>query len=260
MRDFKELLERLVKAKLNHEELKLEIAREIFLAHNLFTKNNEWQKFLDDLGLNGQRQLAKLSHFYYFLFREKFQNKPEEIRDEIILITISSIIEDLMTVKKYKTFSEWYKYECSEETKGKANKKINKDKHVNFLWNEYNKVYGCRKKVINFFKGYLNKDDQKELLSSFEKYNKRSKKLEKLTRLRDLAEAIYGMRNDFIHKAKMKTFCGDNILFVGALIDGHPYSIKLQADKFVQIFEKGFINYYIDKYKSKDGQKQKKSS
>ncbi len=253
MRSYKSLLQNIIfnskkELPLSFNELELEIAKEIFREYGYFLKDEEWNIFLNNLESKYIKKLTKLVHFYFFLCREKIEDN--NIEDEIVLITITSIIEDLMSDFPYKEFNKWYKSECKKEFKKEAEQKDSLDDMIFFLWEEYKKHHGAARKVVKFFESYIDKIDEPRLTSSIEVYNKKINRFEKCTEIKQIARLLYQMRSDFVHEAKIKKFKSeDSINSLYTKIGKKSCDLDLSLEDFIDVFEKAFINFFISKAK-----------
>jgi hypothetical protein len=168
--------------------------------------------------------------FYEFFSLSEFCLSLRTIKDDFVkLVMITSIIEKLNSKQPYITFSQW----LSQRKKGSELE----NEHINKIWNEYNKIYGCSGKFRTYFQKYLNQKEQIELLTTllisdtvngnlefvpFLCYDKKTcsqfvthckighvfancpafnnKKLVK-DGIREFAEFLYNLRNKFVHDA-----------------------------------------------------------
>lgn len=248
MKNFKEILQKIIfssqkQLPMTLQAVKLEIAKEIFRKHNCFIEEKDWENFLDNLNEKDHEKLVNLSHFYFFICREQFIR--DNVRDEIVLVAITSIIESIMSEIKYKDFKSWYDSEFKKSKVDESFEKITIDKKINFLWNEYLKKYGATKKVEKFFDIYIKEENKDILLASIEKYNNVSKKFEKFKNIKSVAKLLYQMRSDFVHSARMRGFNPKWSIGLATKIGENYYDLKLQTRKFVDVFEQAFIEYFI---------------
>ncbi len=200
----------------------LTMVRELFCSYEEgFLNDHVWNSFLKTLGCSRMIELIELTGFYYRIVQPLNENG---ICDELRLIAIASLIEKMMASEKFKTFFEWYKDAhgqdvISDLTKAKE---------------EYDLIFGCTKKIRNYFSDYLDPRDQKLLIGSFDK----------VMSIEKIANWFYQMRNEFVHQAKLRNFCPSDVTSVGVFVNKKPIMISVTIEQFINIFEKSFVIFW----------------
>lgn len=252
MKKFEDILLSIVmhsnkKLPLTSDQIKLYIAKNIFNEHGYFLTDNDWDNFVQKLDEDSKDKLAKLSHFYYFLFRKEVSKTS--VRNELILVTITSIIEAMMSEIKFIDFHSWFASKKSKAFIDEANKQTDLKKSLDYLWDEYIKRFGASKKIHVFFNNYLSKEDVKILLRSIKKWDNVKEDFVEFENIPSLSKVLYQMRSDFVHEAKMRNFCENDSMGYLIMIGKKCYDLKLTRNDFIKIFEKCFINYFSEKVK-----------
>ena len=120
---------------------------------NIFCSKEEmteyWNRFSE---IGEDLTIFTISQFYVFL-----KQIEERKYDSLRLIMLTSIIEKLNSKEDHLTFPEWI---------SKENKKEELKKRGLSLWDEYNKIHGSSGKFRRFFKNYLSKDENIDLIRS----------------------------------------------------------------------------------------------
>lgn len=239
MKNHNELLE-------DYEKHKDKMEWEIFIAWNLFKKNNkfntldEWTNFLIKLNETQIKKMSKNSHFYYFLALPLPDIDDNKIRDEFRLVTIISIMEDLVSEIAYKDFFSWYE----------SNHNLNEWKNYSEIKENYLSKFGATRKFKSYIELYFDNNDIENCLKSIEKWHEDKKSFIELKSIDDLANFFYNMRSEFVHEARMQTFNRPEHLFAGVFVKGKHYCTKLEINNFLDIFERSFINFWVKKTNS----------
>lgn len=197
--------------------------------------------------------LENSAHFYFYICKPHIQEKiytaiqvksdeceERQIRDEIRIVGICSIIETLMTKENYKD-----PFEYLDSKYVKQNKIIENLENIRI---EYFNIYGLTKSVKEYFSKYIRIDDQKTLLNSLKKYDIDKKIFLELNDIDQLAALFYEMRSDFVHNIGMPQFCPLYAESSYFFKDKKSYSMEMNADTFLRIFEKSFVNYWTEKF------------
>ena len=176
--------------------------------------------------------------------------------DFIKVIMITSIIEKLSSKEDYIEFLEWV---SKKEKEGTLT-----CRDIKKVWNEYNKDFGCSWKFRSFFRDYLTKREQLELLISVSYYVRiddnrspslvplfcydkkvcKPKKLvcafgfidencpafkdEKILKdgIKEFADFLYNLRNRFVHDAHMFGLSEEAFGNTALLVTYVPYKFR----------------------------------
>ena len=220
--------------KKNGIERRLLIAREIFIKQSYCKENSEWENFLKVLNGDNKKRLGVLSHFYYFICRPFSQ--PDEIRDELRIVAITSLMEEMMSEEEYKTFFEWF------ESIYRGTNVISDYRKIK---EEYLDGFGLTKKVKSYFENYITDKDKKLLLSDIKVF--KNGKFSVFDDIDKIATFLYGMRSEFVHSAKMITLRPPGVSFATIVSGKKCFLFKISIGQFLSIFERSFVNYWAKK-------------
>lgn len=205
-----------------------------------FGSHSEFEEFFVQLEPVDKEKFLELSHFYYCWCRDP--DIYDVLDDSFKLIIMTSIIEALMSDQDFKEFNDWFYSECQEDIIIDAKEIDDLKGQIKFLWNEYKKVHGSTKKVKIFFDTYANEDDQNQLIRGFKPLDKRP------VTFNHIVKFLYKMRSNFVHNADM-VMLSDGRGSLGHVIDGRFLSIRMTIGGILEIFERGFIEYFKTRIK-----------
>ena len=203
----------------------------MFKAHG-----SDWDEIIQLLPKPNHRFMA-LAHFYYFICR--YPNKREkEIREELQLVGVISIIEALMSEIDYLGVFEYFKSTYpganSIEDMGKFRK-------------EYLEKFGASKKVREYFKKYISEGKEEVENFGIEIINKDKTGSCPLKRISQIADFFYDMRSNFVHNARMSYLRPPNASLTLTYVNEKSYIVKISIESFLKIFERSFVRCYKEK-------------
>ncbi|MCK9497538.1 MAG: hypothetical protein M0Q27_01810 [Candidatus Colwellbacteria bacterium] len=203
----------------------------------LFHKNGEnldnLTKTLDEVD---NKKLQEITHFYYFICSPE----DKEVRDELIIIGITSIMEALMQDPKYIDIFSYF-----DSVYPKQNKI---DDFKEFKRGYLNK-YGATRKVKSYINTYLSETDKEDLISSVDVWDNKKKSFNTLKNINEFSDLLYRMRSEFVHEAKMEHLNLAGCSFSVTVVDKCVFKIKINIREFKKIFERSFVKYWLSKCK-----------
>ncbi len=220
---------------LQRSDAALIVARDLFGGR--FRNDKKWDEFIKMLGEKETKKMSDLVWFYYHL--SKPYTDPGPIRDELRLITITSVIEALMSDHDYKDFLDWYRDKY----------KKNSIEDLKKAETEYLAEFGATSKVRLFFDTYFTQEEKNDLLEDIKPYPKPMDR-----NIKDVAKFFYDMRSEFVHSAQMSGFCPPEYILAGVVVKRKPYTVTLEVEGFMDTFEAAFARYWLKKagYESDD--------
>lgn len=205
-------------------------------AQNLFSKHGaDYERIKEKLqkAKDTKWRLAELTHFYYFICRpEKDEN---EVRDELRIVGITSLIEAMMESEGYQDVFTYFESNFSSK---------NSIEDVAQFKKEYLSKHGSNRKIVKYFESYFSKDDLEEFFESIKIWSQEKKNFIKFKKPEELAKFLYQMRSDFVHKADMKSFCPKSAHVALLHVGGKWYDVKIKMEKVLEVFEKSFVKYW----------------
>lgn len=217
-------------------------------------------------------RLAVQAHFYYFIC------KPDQsdVREELRIVGITSLIEAMMQEVKYKGPFEYFESEYRDQ---------NSIGDFKAFKAEYLAKYGAAKKVREYFDKYLSGNDKKILLASIKVYNEQNymagkeaemkaaydlvaidipkasamfDEVEKgktedndvfvpLKSIQEVAKLFYEMRSEFVHQAAMHNLKPSYSMLSLAKIGDDAVQFEISIEPFMKIFERSFVTYWKEK-------------
>ncbi len=211
-------------------EIKYLISKEIFNDNGYYKDNKDFDIFFNKLG-EKTKQLEIFSHFYYFICQPY---KNDEIRDELRLVGITSLIEGMMQKVEFKDFFQWFE----SDYKG-----VNEIKDYNKIKEEYLNKFGATKKVKFYFEKYVLEEDKENLFKCIKPF-KNNKVFKTFDSIQKIASFLYKMRSDFVHKARMKCLCPKGCSVACIVVNKKPYKVNIGMQEFMKIFERSFIAFW----------------
>ena len=185
-------------------------------------------------------RMATYSHFYYFICTpERTEPEANSTREELQIVGMTSLIEAMMEDVEYMDVFAYFKSEFKDK---------NTIEDFRAFEADYLGKYGATKKIVNYFDKYISKEDAIEVVDEIRVWSDQSRRFESLGDLERLARLLYQMRNDFVHKARMQSFCPTNISSSSTMIGHKIYNIRVDVGSVLRIFEKSFVNYWQKKY------------
>ena len=198
----------------------------------------DYDKWVNLLTNSQKEKIEEYTHFYYFICES-------ETREEFRLIGMNSLIETLMQEVEFKDVFNYFESEYKDTN-------IIKD-YQNFK-KEYLEKFGAAKKIKEYFRKYITEEDQKDLFSNVEvfKGNKDdvNGKYAPLENVDQFASFLYQMRSEFVHQAKMCNFCPSHCEAAVMEVGDKYYFTDLNINSIMKIFERSYVKYWIDKFKS----------
>jgi len=243
------------------------MAREIFLSRGSLLNEESFNNFYNRLCESDKNKLLELSYFYYWICQPGNSN----IREELRLVAITSMIESLMEKEKFKDFISWFK--------GEDFVAINSIDDFIKLEEQYFAHFGAAKKVKLFFELYVKQEDRDKILKNIErmhydpKADKQAKALmlldpsdpdqiknyieaypygkrESLSDINEFARLLYNMRSEFVHEARMQNLASSYSDLTCILVNGKGYTLnpEIGINELMGIFERSFVNFWQTKY------------
>ncbi len=226
----------------------LEEPKFVTFIQNIFTKyecdyEGIKNKFYSVFNDNPKKRdnLATLSHFYYFICTPDKINTSNLIREELQIVGITSLIEAMMEEFEYKDVFSYFASEFPDK---------NKIEDFQEFKNTYLIKYGATRKIVNYFKEYIPKEEADIVLSKIKKWSSKDKKSIPLSRLEELAKFLYQMRSDFVHNAEMRCLRPHNVNSASMKVGDNYYTLTAGIADVLSIFEKSFVTYWKKKYEA----------
>lgn len=213
---------------IDRSELYLLILKEIFNKDERYLK-----ELLDKLG-DKKEKLEKFAHFYYFIC-QPYANY-DDVREELRLIGITSLIEGMMQGMEYKGFFQWFE----------STYKVNKIEDYLKIKKEYLEQFGATRKIKYYFENYILEDDRESLLECIKPFTNQNGFV-RFNSIDKIAEFLYSMRSEFVHIARMHSLCPEDCHLAAICVDGKPYKVNIRISEFMKIFERSFINFWEKK-------------
>lgn len=215
----------------NLSQIKYLITEEIFKDNGHYKDNDDFGKFFNRLE-ERRKQLGIFSHFYYFICQPYKDNK--DVREELRLVAITSLIEGMMQETEFKDFFQWLE---------SSYKGINRIEDYEKIKEEYLNKFGATRKVKSYFEKYVLKDD-KEILFECIKPFRYNKNFIKFDSIEKIAQFLYNMRCEFVHEARMKCLCPEDCGVACIAVKKKPYKVNIGIQEFMKIFERSFIAFW----------------
>jgi len=216
----------------NLSRIKYLITKELFNSNNCYENNKDFEDFINKLEEKKLKKLEVLAHFYYFVC-QPYKNS-EDIREELRLVAITSLIEGMMQEVEYKDFFTWFE---------STYKKTNKIENYLKIKEEYLNKFGATRKIKTYFEKYISEDDKETLLKCIKPF-KANKKFMKFDSIEKIAQFLYKMRSEFVHEARMKYLCPEGCYVSCIIVKRKPYEINIGIREFIKIFERSFIEFW----------------
>jgi hypothetical protein len=207
----------------------IKFSRELF--HNNGENFNSLTKALDEAN---SKKLQEITHFYYFICSPE----DKEVRDELIIIGITSIMEALMQNPKYMDIFSYFKSVYPRQNRIDDFEEFKKD---------YLNKYGATRKVKSYINIYLSKKDKEDLISSIDIWDNSKTRFNKLKSIDEFSELLYRMRSEFVHEAKMEHLNLDGCHFSVTVVGKYVLKIKINIREFKEIFERSFVKYWSER-------------
>ncbi|MFA6177961.1 MAG: hypothetical protein WC694_03675 [Candidatus Paceibacterota bacterium] len=183
-------------------------------------------------------KISVLGHFYYFICTPDKTDK-KEVREELQIVGITSLIDALMGDIEYKDpfvyFESTYKGKNSIEDFAKFKK-------------EYHDKYSVNKKIVKYFNKYVSVEETENILESIKILKKKGEDEKSLKNLEELAKFLYQMRSDFVHCAEMTCFCPEYAFSSMLKIGKDYYIVSVNIATILELFEKSFVTFWQKKY------------
>lgn len=190
-------------------------------------------------------RLAIYAHFYYFICTPNLNpSSNTKIREELQLVGVASLIE-AMTVEidyEYKDFCDYFE----DNFPGK-----NSIDNYNLVKEEYRAAHGISKRIRNYFKEYISKEEAYSVINGIRVWDETNGKMIPMKKDTDeLANFIYQMRSDFVHRAEMRYLCPLDVDGAFLVIGKKWYELDKSVNilGFLKLFEKSFVKYWEKKY------------
>lgn len=179
-----------------------DVPAEAFFRNLFKSQGNDFDGLVKKFG----DPFTEYCRFYYWICRPD-QQAEGDIRDELRIIGVTSLIEALMTA-----FPGTHK----------SNKQT---------------------KIRTFFAHFY--ADGKEVIkeSGFERLGSGFSNL-KITDPIKVADIIYGMRNEFVHEAKMHGLKPGHVDWAGMSVQGEAFDIRITMNEFLRNFEASYVRYW----------------
>jgi len=216
------------RSNINRSELYLLILREIFNEDEPYLK-----ELLDKLG-DKKEKLEKSAHFYYYICQPYANNN--DVREELRLVGITSLIEGMMQGIEYKDFFQWFE----------SIYKVNKIEDYSKIKEEYLEQFGATRRIKSYFKNYILGDDKKSLLECIKLFTNRNGFV-RFNSIDKIAQFLYSMRSEFVHIARMHSLCPEDCHLAAIYVGGKSYKVNIKISEFMKIFERSFINFWEKK-------------
>ncbi|MBU4369344.1 hypothetical protein KKG58_01110 [Patescibacteria group bacterium] len=216
----------------NLSQIKYLITKELFNSNNCYKNNKDFEDFINKLEAKEIKKLEALAHFYYFIC-QPYKNS-EDIREELRLVAITSLVEGMMQEVEYKDFFSWFQSIYGQITKIENYSKIKE---------EYLATFGSTRKIKTYFEKYILEDDKETLLECIKPFRD-NKKFIKFDSIEKIAQFLYNMRCEFVHEARMKYLCPEGCHVSCIIVKRKPYKINIGIREFMKIFERSFIEFW----------------
>lgn len=216
---------------INLLQMKYLIAKEIFNDNNYYKNDDDFKNFFNKLERK-EKQLGNFAHFYYFICQPYKNN--EDIREELRLVAITSLIEGMMQEVKFKDFFTWFE---------STHKGVNKIEDYSKTREEYLNEFGATRRIKAYFEKYISEDDKEILLRCIGLF-KNSEGFIKFNSIGEVAIFLYKMRCDFVHEARMRCLCPEGFSFAGIVVKQEAYKVKIKMRDFIKMFERSFIAFW----------------
>ena len=205
-----------------------------------YDKEKIIKKYLELGSQDTKNQFLRIVNKYNFLVKSiKLSHNnfsctdTQAASDTYKFVTIIALIESLYPEEKYTIFYDWLmKIDCFPITKKEATDKFN----------EYNKIFGSRKCIVEFFSS-LDDETKYYIQKSMNKIkDSNNKKNEDHDSIECLSRTLYQIRSDYIHKAELVTeFSG---VLTGSVRDNDGYCFEFPISNFCTIFELGLLRFF----------------
>lgn len=204
----------------------------------LFKRNDvDYYNIIKTMTELQRKSIEEYTHFYYFICEPHKVDTREELR----LVGITSLIEALMQKIGYKDVFSFFE----SEYKG-----LNVISDYQSFKKEYLEKFGATKKVREYFKRYVSEENQKILLLQVAVFNCKvdsaEGKYEPMQSIEELADFLYKMRSEFVHQARMRSLCPNGCVFEEVFVGEKHYLLDLRIDGVMKIFERSYVNYWLD--------------
>lgn len=223
---------------INHSQISFLIIKEIFSENNYCKYEVNLKKFLDKLGEEKQKRLEKFAYFYYYICQPYASHN--DVREELRLIGITSLIEGMMQEVEHKDFFQWFE----------STYKDNKIEDYSKTKEEYLKQFGAISKIKAYFENYILEEDKKSLLECIKPFKNNSGFVQ-VDSIIKIATFLYSMRSEFVHEARMCCLCPENCHLACICVNGKPYEVNIRIEEFMEIFERSFILFWKKQAKQK---------
>jgi hypothetical protein len=241
----------------------------------VFAENGaDFEKIQQSLKMEDKNRLLVNAHFYYYICLP--DKNEEEVRSEMRIVGITSLIEAMMPEVEFKDFFQYF-----ESTyKGKDNIESFKE-----IKEEYLSKHGASRKIRAYFDKFVTPEDKENFCDGIEKYNKdnfpespegkelykkffasmdsgdllQASLIEDEIKSKDnsfikipsndnsLPNLLYQMRSDFVHKAEMRGFCSNSSNVLAMTIGKEYYNIEVDINSLLKIFERSFVKFWLEK-------------
>lgn len=200
--------------------------KEVFMKHDY---HPDWSG-LDEKKRN---QLNELGFFYYHI-ASPYHEDDEDVRDELRIVVITSLMEAIMSTEPYEDFMSW----LSKEIRDTISKS-----ELDSLKEKYLKQYGLTRKVREFINKYFLPADKAAILESLEVFDKAKRDWKPIKNLDEFTNILYTIRSEFVHSAQMGGFCSTNAHRALTTVGNDHISTSLTIVQIMDAFERSFINY-----------------
>lgn len=215
----------------NPSQRKFLITKAIFNEHGYYRNDKNFEEFLDKLGEERER-LEDFAYFYYYICQPYAGH--EEIREELRLVGITSLIEGMMQEVEYKDFFVWF--ESTYDTVAIENYKETKEKYL--------EQFGATRKIKTYFEKYILEDDKESLFEYIKPFKKSVGEFVRFVSIGEIAVFLYNMRSEFVHRVKMHYLCPEGCHLACICVGGEGYKVNINIKEFMQIFERSFILFW----------------
>jgi len=216
------------RSNINRSELYLLILKKIFNKDEPYLK-----EILDKLG-DKKGKLEKFAHFYYYIC-QPYANDGN-VREELRLIGITSLIEGMMQEIEYKDFFQWFE----------STYKVNKIEDYLKIKEEYLEQFGATRRIKSYFESYILEGDRDSLLECIKPFTNQNGFV-RFNSIDKIAQFLYSMRSEFVHIARMHSLCPEDCHLAAICVHGKPYKVNIKISEFMKIFERSFINFWEKK-------------
>jgi len=207
-----------------------------------FTNEDEFNTFLESFAnQEDKRNFIWLSAFWNVMG----DNYPGVYPQSIQLIVIFSIVERLYEDEPFEDFYQWLSIKKVEMEQKKSQE--NAGKLIQNLKEQWRIKHGASEKFRRFCRECLTNEDIKLLLECFTITNSKNKKIPTKS-IDEVSGVFIKLQNIFIHRARIiDVFLSSEYEAFTSLFstdDNKFIDTNIPFEKLLDIFKRGFINYF----------------